>query len=505
MTMALFTDGYKTFHESAMHPDIVGMYGNFTNRHNRLSNLPDNRLNGVAFLGLQYVCMDTLIKGWNETFFDVPKAVIIPQIKRILDAYLGIDYNVSHYEELHDLGYLPIKIKAVPEGTIVPYGIASFTIQTTVDGFQWLALYLETVLSCELWGMSTSLSTSTYYMMQSRELFKEAGLPNDMLPFINHDFSMRGMSGKQSAMTSGFSHLAAGHCGTDTLPAIMFAEEYYGADMTKELVGCSVKATEHSCNSAAILIYAKKYNVTKFDAEVEYVRTLLKQNPTGILSYVSDTYDFWRFVTEGLDLLKDEIMARDGTFVIRPDSGTPEDILCGDMNFMEGTPQYKGLIEVLADKFDTTPNKKGIRVLNSHIGAIYGDAITVQRQQLIGTRLIEKKLSPAVVLGVGSYSYQYVTRDTHGSAIKCTAAFLKDDSVIDVFKDPKTDAKKKSAKGLLRLERENGIIVQYDEQTRVQEQTGLLEDVFVDSKLVRTTTLSEIRQVVKGQLDTLIG
>lgn len=492
MTAALFTDGYKTFHESAMHPDIIGMYGNFTNRHNKYSNLPDNSLGGVAFLGLQYVCLDTLIKGWNEDFFMIPQDTAVGRIKRILDNYLGIDYDTTHYESLHSLGYLPIEIKAVPEGTIVPYGVASMTIKTTVDGFQWLALYLETVLSTELWPMSTSLTTAAFYMKQATEMFKEAGLPTDMLPFINHDFSMRGMFGKQAGAMSGFAHLAAGHCGSDTLPAILFAEEYYGANVDKELVACSVKATEHSITTSFIMAYAETHNVSLFEAEVEYARMLIKNNPDGILSYVADSFDFWRFVTEGLTILKPEIMARNGTFVIRPDSGTPEDILCGDCNASITTPEYKGLVAILAQKFGTA-TAGNVEVLDSHIGAIYGDSITPVRQKLIGDRLIAKGLSPAVVLGVGSFSYQMVTRDTHGSAMKCTAAYMKDGSVIDVCKDPKTDSSKKSAKGLLRLERENGVIVQYDRQTSAEEAGGLLEVVFRNGDMEKYTTLAEIR------------
>lgn len=502
MHAALLTDGYKTFHESAMHDDIVRMYGNFTNRHSKHSNLPDDSLNGVGFVGLQYLCMDILIKQWNETFFDLPKEVAIAPLKKILDAYLGIDYDTSHYEALHDLGYLPIEIKAVPEGTIVPYGVASMTIKTTVDGFQWLALYLETVISTELWPMSTSFTTAVYYMKQAKEIFDVAGLPTDMLPFINHDFSMRGMFGTDAGAKSGFGHLAAGHCGTDTLPSIMFAMKYYGADIDKELVGCSVKATEHSITTSFIMTYAKEHNVSLFEAEVEYARMLLKANPEGVLSYVADSFDFWRFVTEGLEILKPEIMARNGTFVIRPDSGDPEDILCGDINAEPDTPEYKGLIHILAETFGTSPFGK-VDLLDSHIGAIYGDSITVERQKAIGAKLIAQGLSPSVVLGVGSYSYQMVTRDTHGSAMKCTAAYLRDGTIVDVCKDPKTDSSKRSAKGLIRLERESGKIVQYDQQSIEQEKLGLLETVFVDGQLVRKTTLQQIRDVVAAQLEAL--
>lgn len=522
MQAALLTDGYKTFHGSAMHDDIARMYGNFTNRSGRLSNLPEDKLGGVVHVGLQHFCIDTLMEGWKRTFFRLNKDVAVGRIKRILDAYLGIDYDVSHYEKLHDLGHLPLLIKAVPEGTIVPYGVAPFTIQTTKDGFEWLALYIETVMSTEIWPMATSATTAAHYMLQTKQALKKAGMTEDMAPFMCHDFSMRGMFGKQAGAMSGFSHLTAGHAGTDTLPALMFAEQYYGADVEKELVGCSVKATEHSITTSFIATYAEQNKVSYFDAEVAYARKLLKDNPTGILSYVADSFDFWKFVTEGLPLLKDDIMARDGTFVIRPDSGDPVDMLCGCGGYKLNNGLYripnpknskqdieiteaesKGLVQCLADIFGTTDNGS-VRLLDSHIGAIYGDSITVERQQTIYTRLIEQGLAPTVVLGVGSYSYQYVTRDTHGSAIKCTAAFLKDGSVVDVCKDPKTDSNKKSAKGLLHLTDGTGKIEQRDQQSISMEARGLLQPIFKNGELVKRTTLEEIRAVVKEQLDALV-
>lgn len=497
--ISLFTDGYKTFHQSAMHEDIVRGYGNFINRSGKYSNLPDDSLGGVVYLGGQYLCKDVFAK-WDTEFFQVDKGIIIGEMKRYLDAYLGRDYDMSHFEDLHDLGYLPIEFKSVPEGTIVPYGVASFSIKTTVDGYEWVYLFLETIISTQIWPMSTSATTAAYYMKQSKALFKAAGLPNDMLPFINHNFSMRGMFGKEAGAMGDFGHLSAGHCGTDTLPGIMFAEDFYNANVEKELVGCSVNATEHSIKTSFIMIYAKQNNVSLFEAEVAYVRMLIKRNQTGVLSDVADSFDFWKFVTEGLPLLKDEIMARDGCYVVRPDTGIPEDILCGDENAEAGSPQHKGLIEILAAIFGTTLNEYGIEILDSHIGAIYGDSITPQRQATISERLMKKGFSPAVVLGIGSRSYQLVTRDTHGSAIKCTAAYLKDGSVVDVCKDPKTDPGKKSAKGLLRLERENGVIVQYEQQTIEQEKQGLLETVYLDGELVKETSLVEIRKLLASQL-----
>lgn len=520
LTAALTTDGYKTFHGSAIHEDIERMYGNFTNRTGRLSNLPDNRLNGVLSVGLKSVVTD-LECNWDATFFNVDIEDIIPRMKSILDSYLGIDYDMTHYKELHCLGYLPLLIKGVPEGTIVPYGVAPYTVQTTVDGYEWLALYIETVLSCETWHMNTTATTAAYFYMQAKEALKKADLDETMLPFMCHDFSMRGMTGVQTAAKSGYAHLAAGHAGTDTLPALFHAMDYYGADMTNELVGCSVKATEHSITTSYIMTYAQEHDCSIFEAEVAYARKLLAENPTGILSYVADSFDFWRFVTEGLDLLKEDIMARDGTFVIRPDSGDPVDVLCGttEPEFCGDrglSPEQKGLVQILAEKFGTTDNGT-VRSLDSHIGAIYGDSITVQRQKQIYDKLIAKKLSPVVVLGVGSYSYQMVTRDTHGSAVKCTAAFLKDGSVVDVCKDPKTDSNKKSAKGLLFVGRDTGGEVFQNDQVphTTESETGnykggktkgdIYQVYLENGKVLAKDTLQSTRELVAEQINKIIG
>lgn len=242
-------------------------------------------------------------------------------------------------------------------------------------------------------------------------------------------------------------------------------------------------------------------------------------------------------------MLKDEIMARDGTFVVRPDSGDPVKILTGyklDGKQFENDEEFyhyydycnlavpeaamidgqyyevsvnidgrvgrgerplceaevKGLVQTLYDIFGGTYTKEGYILLDSHIGAIYGDSITIERQEQIIKRLEEKGFVPNLVLGIGSYSYQYVTRDTHGSAVKATSV-VWDGEQVDVFKDPKTDSKKKSAKGLLRVELKGGKYVLYDQQTPEQEQQGELNTVFLDGKLVYETSLDEIRQRIK--------
>ena len=544
MNAATKADGYKFFHKQALHSSIERIYENFTSRNGRLSNVPEGK--DVAFVGMQAFLIKYLVQEWGNTFFNLSKEQVVRKLKRRLDNYFGFDFDVAHFEELHDLGYLPIEIKALEEGQLVPYGIPMFTMVNTVDGYGWLVGFLETIVSTYNWPLQTSTTTAVAYLKQTMKVIRETGMDEAMLPFMCHDFSFRGDFGPEAAAMSGFGHLAAGFAGTDTLPAIDFAELYYSADVETELVGCSVPATEHATSTSYMAIVQKEQGLSQFDAEVEYMRYLMEIVPTGIVSHVSDSYDFWSIVTNALPILKDEIMARDGCFVIRPDSGDPVEVLTGlnsvlggdyplthgtrmgmkehgqdtirhtdgkyyGLNtaeaggkiFVEITPtaEQKGLVECLHEIFGGTMTSEGYKLLDSHIGAIYGDAITLDRQKQIHERLMAKGFAPSVVLGIGSYSYQYVTRDTHGSAIKATCAYLDTGEQVDFGKDPKTDLGKKSAKGLLRVDyNEDGVLTLYQDQTPEQEQQGLLRTVFKDGRLYNKTTLRDVRAKIASQL-----
>ena len=245
-------------------------------------------------------------------------------------------------------------------------------------------------------------------------------------------------------------------------------------------------------------------DLTIFETWEEWVRddlhtrfhTELKSDPTNPFCNMTVYYKFG--VLTYKVTYEPDLNRHDKTYYYIDNYGRFED----KFTFVEqeSTCVDKGLIETLYDIFGGTQTEEGYKVLDSHIGAIYGDSITLDRQEQIYSKLMAKGFAPNVVLGVGSYSYQYVTRDTHGSAVKATAAFLNDGTVVNVCKDPKTDSNKKSAKGLLRLEEEDGKIVQYDEQTQLEEAQGLLETVYRNGKLLRETTLQEIREKVASQL-----
>lgn len=481
MNPILLTDFYKVNHQR-MYPEGTTMiYSNFTPRKSRLENVK-----GVVVFGLQHFIKEYLIEAFKEEFFNKNIKDIIAQYKE------EIDVDTSHIEALHALGYLPIKIKALTEGLVCPIGVPLLTIRNTHSNFGWLTNYLETVMSCMLWGPITSATIALEYRKLLSAYAIETAGDDSFVDWQAHDFSMRGMNSVESAIISGMGHLASGFTGSDNIPAIYQAKKSYSAT---GLIGASVPATEHS-----VMCMGSK------DDEIGTFRTLLQKYPSGLLSVVSDTWDLWKVLTEILPYLKDEIMTRDGKLVIRPDSGDPVDIICGvnpEFGYIgdRDISENKGVIELLWDVFGGTINKKGYKILDTHVGAIYGDSITPERATNICHRLKAKGFaSTNVVFGVGSYTYQYNTRDTFGFALKATYGEVYGIGQ-EIFKDPVTDdGTKRSAKGLLRVEREDGNLVLHDQQTWDQEHEGELDVVFVDGVLVKEFTLDEIRRTVAEYL-----
>jgi len=513
--MQIFAPHAKDFYKSShVHQYPTGTsyaYANFTPRNGNHSNVPNDK--GVVFVGLQLFMKDFLIKDWKETFFDKPKEKVCRKYYRRIKNAVGRDLSIKHIEDLHDLGFLPIAIKALPEGYVVPYGVPFFTIFNTLPNFFWLPNMLESVLSADNWGVCTSATTSNEYRKMFEHYAIVTGGDLEFIPFQGHDFSFRGLFGRQATALSGFGHLASGMAGTDSIPAIDAAEDFYGADSDLELVGGSVDATEHSVMCAG-----------EKDSEIEtFKRLILELYPDGIVSIVSDTWDFWQVITEFLPELYNEIMGRDGKVVIRPDSGDPVRIICGytedevmrtsngkvyiktyvDGHCVWGDElmecEVKGLIQCLWDTFGGTTTEKGFKVLDSHIGAIYGDSITYGRAKAILERLIDKDFaSTNIVLGIGSYTFQLVTRDTHGMAMKATYVVVNDEG-REIFKDPKTDdGIKKSAKGLLRVDFDKDVLVLTDQCTIEQEKGGELQEVFRDSVITKEWTLQQIRDTVRS-------
>ena len=484
MNGLLLTDGYKTGHHQQYPKGTEEVYSNWTPRSNKYA---PKGCDKVVSFGQQYV-FQWLHDYFQDNFFSKPKAQVCNELKEELSLYLGTDYDVTHFEELHDLQYLPIKVKSIIEGVEVPVRVPMVTVVNTDKKFYWITNFLETILSTMLWQPMTSASIALCY----KRIFKKWTLKTDkdnlaFIDFQGHDFSMRGMGGLQSAISSGMGH-ASVFLGSDTLPVISSLRNYYKA--VGFVVG-SVNATEHSVMCAG----------TK-DDEIGTFRTLMQTYPTGILSVVSDTWDLWKVLTEYLPKLKEEVLSRDGKLVIRPDSGDPVDIICGESRELgSNAPKEKGVVELLWDIFGGTVNKQGYKVLDAHIGAIYGDSITTERAEAICQRLSDKGFATTnVVLGIGSFTYQFNTRDTFGFAMKATSVVVNGEH-REIFKDPITDdGVKKSAKGLVKVELQNGEYVLVDQVTPQEENTGELQVIYENGKFVNQVNIQEIRDRINSNL-----
>lgn len=569
----LSCDFYKVAHANMFPAGTTKVYSNFTPRSSKLA----RKLEGIfddkiVFFGLQGFIKEVLIDQWNEGFFSRPEDEAVGEYTQVVTSAVG-SADTERVRALHQLGYLPIKIKALPEGSLVNIKVPVLTITNTLPDFYWLPNYLETVLSAELWKMSTSATTAYQYRKLLEQYAEKTGGAKDFVLWQGHDFSYRGMSSTNDAAMSGAAHLTS-FLGTDTIPAITYLNQYYKGNQT--FVAGSVPASEHSVTTGTIQALVAK-GMTQREAEKEFVRHMIQDKyPSGIVSLVADSFDYWDVVSRISAELKDVIEARqpdalgNAKVVFRPDSGDPVEIICGKQidvcadvdlaaewireRVLEETPrgsqgpktasdifligdlptkvtvefewdrydrrfyyveshslvsaepvaltaEDKGSIETLWDIFGGTINEKGYKVLNPRVGLIYGDSITLERAQEIMTRLEAKGFaSTNVVFGIGSHTYQCVTRDSFGFAMKATYIEVNGHGV-EVFKDPKTDnGTKKSARGLLRVEKEGNDYVLYDQQTEDQEKEGELDVVFIDGWLAKSTTLVEVRERINNSL-----
>lgn len=480
------TDGYKIDHRRQYPKGTEYVYSNWTARGSRIKDIND-----VTFVGLQYAIKKRLMEDF-EAFFAADVDEVCAEYQAMLDAYLGPnDIGTEHIRALHNLGYIPLEFKALPEGTRVPLRVPMLTVENTHPDFFWLTNYFETILSAELWMPMTSATTASAI----RELLNEWAIKTtggiEGVGFQGHDFSMRGMSGLDAAIASGIGHLVA-FTGTETVPVLNAIAEYY--PHTGFLAG-TVPATEHSVMCAG-----------GQEDEMETFQRLLDLYPTQILSVVSDTWDYWNVLTNILPSLKEQILARGangGKLVVRPDSGDPADIICGTRDYDCTTNEEKGSIQLLWDEFGGTVNEQGYKVLNPAVGLIYGDSMNFGRIKNICERLEAKGFaSTNVVFGIGSFNYQYQTRDTFGFAMKATNVVIEGEEKA-IFKDPKTDSGlKKSLKGRIAVVRDpwkNNELVAYDDSVasardvEISRDSNLLKTVWKDGKFVKEYSFDEVR------------
>jgi nicotinamide phosphoribosyltransferase len=481
----LLIDFYKAVHAEMLPEGITKSVSYFTPRMSRV-----NRWDSVVMFGLQGFIKTYLIDYFNNEFFGKDFEEVIGEYKRIMDASLGAEaYKIDKIENLHKLGYLPIEIVALPEGTIVPMHVPMFGITNTHPDFAWLPQSLESLISAESWHPMLA-ATVGYTYRQIVNKYYDLTCDDD-IPRARAlgAFDFRGEECTESAIKAG-----AGWClsflNTATVPTIPYLENNYNCDCTKEPVAFGSPSTEHSVMCS---------NYAADGDEITLLRRLLTDiYPNTSFSAVLDSYDYWNVIENILPQLKDEILAHNGCMLMRGDSGDCVEVVTRTV--------FK-----LWDEFGGTVNSKGYKVLNPHVKAIYGDSITVQRCEQIYQILMDNGFACSnVALGVGSFSFQCIeedgilkpfTRDTFSSCIKATYCEING-KPYPIFKNPKDGGFKKSQKGccLVNLDENDNILFSdghtWDEAKAAN--TNLLKPVFIDGHMVVEQSLKEIRDNLHG-------
>jgi nicotinamide phosphoribosyltransferase len=368
----------------------------------------------------------------------------------------------------HYGGQLPIRIKAVPEGTAVPSFNVLMTVENTDPACYWLTNYLETLL-VQVWYGSTVATQSREMRHLITKYLNRTGTP-ELVDFKLHDFGFRGVSSVESAGIGGAAHLIS-FKGTDTLAGLLFARKYYNEPMA----GFSIPAAEHS----TITSWGQEY-------EVNAMRNMLQKFPSGTVAVVSDSFNIFeacRDIWGGL--LKDEILNRNGTLVIRPDSGDPVQVL------VKGQPN---VFDILSEKFGCSVNAKGFKVLNDKVRVIQGDGIDFEMIDSILYALKQKGYSADnITFGSGGALLQKLNRDTLKFAFKCSSVEVNGEE-RDVYKNPVTDKGKQSKRGRLQLVKEAGTFHTINQRRNQEIADDMLVEVFRNGEILKEYTFAEVRK-----------
>lgn len=476
----LLIDFYKAVHAEMLPAKITKSVSYFTPRMSRV-----RMWNKVVMFGLQGFVKTYLIDYFNERFFERPIDEVISEYERIMDASLGKGvYGLQKIKDLHALGYLPIEIWALPEGTKVPMHVPMFCITNTHDDFAWLPQALESLISAEAWHPMLVATVGATYRDIVNKFYDETCDDSVSRNKALGSFDFRGEECTDSAIKA-----AAGWClsfvNTATVPVIPYLEKLYNCDCTKEPVAFGSPSTEHA-------VMCSNYAVD--GDEVMLLKRLLTEiYPDTSFSAVLDSYDYWNVIDNVLPQIKPEIMAHNGCMLMRGDSGDCIEVVTKTV--------FK-----LWDEFGGTINSKGYKVLDPHVKVIYGDSITIQRCERIYEILKDNGFAASnVALGVGSFSFQCVeedgilkpfTRDTFSSCIKATYCEI-DHKPYPIFKNPKEGGFKKSQKGCcLVYKNDNGELCYKDEYTWKEVSCNSkqeLKAIFRNSELLIDDSLANIR------------
>ncbi len=419
----------------------------------------------VRFFGLQYYLKEYLTKPITQADIEQAKAIITAH------GLMFDEAGWQHILDKHD-GYLPIKIRAVKEGTIVEGHNVLMTIESTDSAVPWVVGFVETLLM-KVWYPTTVCTLSHNIKKTIMEFLEKTADTNEKLPFMLHDFGYRGASSEESAAIGGLAHLV-NFQGTDTIAAIVCGTQYYNEPMA----GFSIPASEHSTMTA----WGRENEVKAYRNMIE------KFGKQPLFACVSDSWNFEKAVTDLWGTkLHDEVVAMNANLVIRPDSG-------------DALENIAFALENLSEKFGYQLNTKGYKVLNN-VALIQGDGVCEQKIEQILTMMMEMGYSAEnIAFGMGGALLQgnedsSLNRDTHKFAIKCSAIKI-DDELKMVYKDPAGSSFKKSKQGRLDLISEENTfktIQINDYPIGEYPENSQLTTVFTDGKLIQDWSLDEVR------------
>ncbi|MBN3308770.1 NAMPT phosphoribosyltransferase, partial [Amia calva] len=450
---------FQITHYKQYPPDVGKIYSYFECRTKK-----GDRFNEVVFFGLQYL-LKKYLSGPVVTEEKIQQAKQIYQLhfKQSVFDEQGWRKILEKYD-----GRLPVRIKAVPEGKIIPRGNVLFTVENTDPDFFWLTNYIETML-VQMWYPITVATMSREFKKILATYLKATSGSLEGLEYKLHDFGYRGVSSQESAALGGAAHLV-NFCSTDTVAGLLMAQQYYNCPMA----GFSIPAAEHS----TIISWGR-------NREKEAFERLLDHFPTGPISVVSDSYDIFKACKQIWgDKLKERVLERsdDSTLVIRPDSGDPVETVTE-------------VLKILEDCFGSSLNPVGYKVLPPFIRIIQGDGIDIHSIEEILKKLKEEGWSAEnVFFGCGSALLQKINRDTLNCAFKCSYVEKTDGTGMDVYKQPVTDPSKGSKRGRLSLRRNSDGFIETVEKGNGKPEEDMLVTVFENGNVVQEYSLEEIRK-----------
>jgi nicotinamide phosphoribosyltransferase len=462
------TDSYKATHWKQYPKGTTKVYSYLESRGGKFDN--------TMFYGLQY-----FIKQYLSG--QVVTEQKIQQAKKLWDAHLGPGlFNESGWRHILDKhnGYLPVRIKAVPEGTVVKTGNVLVAVENTDPEVPWLTNFLESIL-LQVWYPITVGTLSREVKKTLIDFLKKTTSYNPeeisgVVAFMLHDFGFRGVSSVESSGLGGSSHII-NFMGTDTVSGILFAQEFYN---TENPLAFSIPASEHSTMTS----WGEPF-------EVKAMENMLDSYPTGLVACVSDSFDIIRACRDYWGTtLRDKILSRDGRLVIRPDSGDPVQTL-------------KQIFHILWDKFGGTTNEKGFKLLDPHVRVIQGDGVNYESISDICNMMIEEGFSiENIAFGMGGALLQKVDRDTQKFAFKCSSITI-DGEEAEVRKNPieinekgeRVQSFKKSKAGRLKLVDGKTIEHSHDE---VGDE---LVEVFLNGTVMKEWTFEEVREKAKIEIN----